>query len=225
MAQTRTFIEPVYLYRYRSLKNLQHELSSIRENYLWCSQFEELNDPMEGSYEASIMLRKNVNFAVIREQIYGDKGAIGICSFSETNDHELMWAHYANQFKGICIEYYFPHLLKALGGECDFVRIFYNEKTHRVFPKSVSDPLIAKRLLATKSHRWLYEREWRLMTPTNGRLPLGRGDCISRVFLGNRITDQAKRELVRVCEQQGIRHRMMAIDGYSISFRAPNRNT
>jgi hypothetical protein len=55
MAEIRTLIEPSHLYRYRSLEDqkLNQEISAIQERYLWCSNFEAMNDPMEGTYEAT----------------------------------------------------------------------------------------------------------------------------------------------------------------------------
>jgi hypothetical protein len=227
MAQIRTLIEPTYLYRYRSLNSaeqIKNEISAIKGDYLWLSNFEELNDPMEGTYEASPMLKKDSRFGNIKEHIYGQKSSIGICSFSETNDQELMWAHYADQFRGVCIEYYLPRLLKALDKSIDFSRIFYNEKRYRVFPKSATDLDIAKKILCTKSHRWLYEREWRLFSTNTHRLNLGRGDCISQVYLGSRMRPEVKQTLVNCLSAKAIRYKTMSIDGYNISFEPSGRS-
>lgn len=52
MADLQPPIIPAYLYRYRSLSRstraLQEEINSITENYLHCSEFTLMNDPMEG---------------------------------------------------------------------------------------------------------------------------------------------------------------------------------
>ncbi len=188
--QIKTF-EPIYLYRYRSLSGegaCQSEISCIRENYLWCSHFEALNDPMEGSYSSSPNLTNHDRFQFVRDKIYDQKSAFGICSFSETHDNGPMWAHYADQFHGMCIAYNFHELLRALNDQCSFVRVSYEEDPCMVTQGRLSDGEIAQRILSSKSHRWLYEREWRLFCPSQGRLELG-ANCISRVYFGNRITD------------------------------------
>ncbi len=38
-------------------------------------------------------------------EILNAKRAIGIACFTETYDNELMWAHYAHNYSGICIAY------------------------------------------------------------------------------------------------------------------------
>ena len=224
MAQVRTIIEPRYLYRYRSVsgsERLSRELSAIRDAKLWCSHFESLNDPMEGSYEASVKLRTNPDYKRIEGRIFGAKNAIGICSFSETNDHELMWAHYADQFAGICIEYFLPRLLSALDDDIEFVRLNYVEKSIRVYPKMSNDADLAKRILSTKSHRWLYEREWRMFSSRSGLQRFNGTECISCIYIGNRISDSSREAVLETARDTGIRCKIMSIDGYSIGFKAP----
>lgn len=41
--------------------------------------------------------------------------------------YELMWAHYANQFTGICVAYSLSRLLKSLLVDINFVRMYYDE--------------------------------------------------------------------------------------------------
>ena len=223
MAKVLPLIQPLSLYRYRSLntdEQLARELSAIENNYLWCSNFECLNDPMEGAYEASLLLEKDPGYESIKKYIFEKKLALGICSFSETNDNDLMWAHYADQFKGICIAYSFEDLLTTLGPNIDFVRLTYSEKIHRIYRKHTSDDDVAKRILSTKSHRWLYEREWRLFSSKTGPLPLRARKCISYVYIGNRMTKDRKKTLMRLLDAKKIRYKIMAIDGYSIRFEA-----
>ena len=226
MARVLPSIEPLYLYRYRpfgSQAQMAREIRAIRNNCLWCSNFDALNDPMEGSYEASPTLLKHPQYESIKSYIAGQKGALGICSFSETNDNELMWAHYASHFSGICLEYYFPQLKKTLPDDVEFVRLFYNEQTHRVFPSTANSSDIAKKILSTKSHRWLYEREWRMFSRTAGPQSLYGVSCIRHVYIGKRMPSTFVSELRAALDSKGIRYKLMTIDGYSIRFTNPER--
>jgi Protein of unknown function (DUF2971) len=228
LAQVRPTIEPVYLYRYRSIcsaERLARELEAIEERYSWCSNFSELNDPMEGSYELSLRVQKHPKIEVIKQKIFDDKMGVGICSFSETNDHSLMWAHYADQFRGICIEYDFQHLLKTLNHSHEFARVSYDERVYKVGKRNADESDLAKKILATKSDRWLYEREWRLFSPTKEKLHQG-AKAISRVYFGNRISSDAKFQLVSLLQTIGVRWRQMDISGYRIQFlRMPKLTT
>jgi len=211
-------VKPTSLFRYRSLAKdaVENELSSIQNDYLWCSPFTELNDPMEGSYEASFRLKKLGHFLDVKAKIFDAKAALRVCSFSETNDNAVMWAHYADQFKGICIEYDFERLLMLNG--C-FTRVVYNETPYRVSVHALTDNELARKILSHKSYKWLYEREWRFFQESvNGKCQLATRS-ISCIYLGNKIPEAAKLKLDKLLSRKGIKHKVMDFGGYSIKFR------
>ena len=92
MATIESFVQPRRLYRYRSAGYLDRELDSILKGYLYCSPYMNLNDPMEGLFTSSKILRKSDGYRAVRDAIRDNKARIGICSFSEVYDHELMRA-------------------------------------------------------------------------------------------------------------------------------------
>lgn len=228
MAAIKTFVQPKYLYRYRSLATkefFERELASLKARTLWCSHYKSLNDPMEGSYRATLRVQQHSNFELMQDHIFGQKSAVGICSFSETNDNPVMWAHYADQFRGICIEYDFERLLDNLGDGCEFVRIVYNEKPHSVALSNLQETELAKKILSTKSHTWLYEREWRLFAEMAGPIK-AKINCVSCVYIGNRLrTDPRAVVLVSKLKRMGLRHELMSIEGYNIDFAAQELDT
>jgi Protein of unknown function (DUF2971) len=82
-----------------------------------------------------------------------------ICSFSLVNHSLLLWSHYSNEHKGICIEYDFL--------EEDLIRpftqpIIYRDRVHKlgIFEEYTIMQTIASSLI--KSSDWSYEQEWRL---------------------------------------------------------------
>lgn len=122
MAHVGAYVQPRRLYRYRSLANLQREMDAIQKGYLYCSPYRSLNDPMEGLFTSSRLFRKSAKYRTLRGAIRDNKARIGVCAFSKVYDHELMWAHYANQFTWICVSYSFSRLLKDLADDISFVR-------------------------------------------------------------------------------------------------------
>ncbi len=156
MASVEYYVQPPQLYRYRSLANfanLEREIDAIREGYLHCATYRNLNDPMEGLFSSSQHLRKSSRYHEIRSAISNTKAEIGICSFTEVYDHELMWAHYADQFKGICVAYNFSRLLKNLGTDVSFVRMYYNEKVPKINYTKKTPSHLAKMILSYKNYR------------------------------------------------------------------------
>jgi hypothetical protein len=225
MAQIRTYTQPRSLYRYRTLLDNRQtlrtrETDNLEQGALWTSSFPALNDPMEGTFEIGAVSTTAPPLETA-EALRQTKAEFGICSFSEVNDHELMWAHYADQFYGICIAYDFAKLLDALPQTCEFVRVSYDHKVLVVDPANRDT---AKTILSHKSSGWLYEREWRLITPRHGVAKLQSRDCISCVYLGHRLTRERRPQadqLIAVLGGLGIPHCEMEICGYDVTFGTP----
>ncbi|KTS02827.1 hypothetical protein SB2_06030 [Methylobacterium radiotolerans] len=145
---------------------------------------------MEGLYE-----RQNVRFSneriqrVLAHQMYGEKSELGIASLTETWDNELMWAHYAGGFQGICVGYNFVRLLDGLPDGTALTRVVYADRPRGLRLKESSNlSARARAVLSTKSARWNYEREWRLFSQAQGRVDHG-PRVITKVLLGTRISD------------------------------------
>lgn len=217
MGTIERYVQPPRLYRYRSLKELDRELEAIEERYLYCAAFGTLNDPMEGLFSTSRSLRETDSHRAIRSAVRDNKAHIGMCSFSEVHDHELMWAHYADQFRGICISYSLSKLLTALPEEVTFVRMFYNETEPTIHRTSDDPGQLAKMVLSYKNYRWLYEREWRMFARL-GKAYYQDAGCVTRVYLGSRITDHDRDKIVSKLKHLNIKTSDMTIKKYSISF-------
>jgi hypothetical protein len=206
-------VQPSRLYRYRSLENesLERELEAITQGYLYCSPYLKLNDPMEGQFTSSTGLRSFDKYREIKRAVIDTKAAIGMCSFSEVYNHELMWAHYANQFKGICIAYNLPRLLKHLAESVEFVRMFYNEKEPTIHRSSSEPRILAKMVLSYKNYRWLYEREWRMFGDNPGQAIYAKTSCVTHVYLGSRIHDDDRLRIITALRPLKIKASTMSI--------------
>lgn len=82
-----------------------------------------------------------------------------ICSFSLTNNSLLLWSHYSDEHKGICIEYDFQNYNPIR----PFIQpVVYSDKVHKIglFEEYTTIKMIASSLI--KSKDWEYEQEWRL---------------------------------------------------------------
>jgi hypothetical protein len=179
-----------------------------------------MNDPMEGFYSSSKLLRESPEVEAVRRDILAEKRSIGICSFSEVYDHELMWAHYANRFTGICIAYDFFKLREHLGEDVSFSRVFYNEEApsvgHSRLPRDFYET--AKMIFSYKNHRWLYEREWRVFAEP-GELHYASRRCVSRVYIGARASLEDRREVADRLQMLGIPVHVQKLDRYKMSFK------
>jgi hypothetical protein len=210
-------VQPQRLYRYRALNKFQRELDAIEEGYVFCAAYDALNDPMEGVFRSSRVFRDSDNYRDARRAIVENKTKIGLASFSEVHDHELMWAHYADKYSGVCIGYSFAKLLDNLGDDISFVRMYYNEAVPIVRHSRLEPEDLAKMVLSYKNYRWLYEREWRMFAPL-GKAQYGDKACVTRVYLGSRISASSRSKIIKAMKALDIETQDMKIEKYSITF-------
>ena len=117
--------------------------------------------------------------------------SFGILSLAETAKDILMWSHYADDHKGICIE-----LERSpdneLGNSESTRKVAYAQSYPSLTPKSLGSAheidAALKRVLYTKSKQWTYEDEWRNFKDTGGKVYSLPGEIKSLTF-GCRVSD------------------------------------
>lgn len=172
LAKTNGII-PKKLYRYLGVSNL-NPLNAVLKKRLYLSDYEAFNDPLD------CILLKKVKETVIRNKNYNRDEVISmaksnrICCLSEINpssiDSFLMWSHYANGHRGICLEYDTVTLLNRL--EC----LNIDEKISFLLPVAYISDINEEiqKLTALGSGAWItalfhklkaweYEQEWRIL--------------------------------------------------------------
>ncbi len=126
---------------------------------------------------------------------------LGVYCFSEKRDNILMWAHYAKQHTGFCLEFdidndFFRPITCAIKVEYDTIWPELNVM------RLDSDPDVGKKLLI-KANDWQYEQEWRIVETKKGpgiqNFP---EDALSGVILGCRIAQENKEDLFRWCRKR-----------------------
>ena len=88
---------------------------------------------------------------------------IGVFCVSTINDDILMWSHYADSHKGICLE--FDGLGKLMAHA---QKVFYTTERRSINPYRDDNVVAMEKTLLTKADHWSYEREWRLIAYKNG---------------------------------------------------------
>jgi hypothetical protein len=89
---------------------------------------------------------------------------IGVSCFSKTNENPLLWAHYSEKHKGICLV--FETTLDR-----EFFDRTYDVKYRSNYPKInfIRDRARFDELVLTKSIDWIYEQEVRVMKDTGSK--------------------------------------------------------
>lgn len=162
-------------------------------------------------------------WAIHQEYVEFRMGTIGkfrVSCFTESPCSMLMWAHYANNHQGFCIEYEVPLYAEP------YIQIFHNLMpviySAKRIPvveqcvRSLQPPGLTKDLLwniykyglLMKSMEWKYQNEWRLVSCDN----LLSGDqgynCkffkIRKVYLGNKMKYFDRLKIIEICKRQSI---------------------
>ena len=92
---------------------------------------------------------------------------IALSSFSDTKENLLMWSHYAESFRGCCLEFDSRKLLSSLG-LMQFYNVTYNiyRPPLPVVGGKQKDQDEALQVLLRKNSCWVYENEKRLFIKT-----------------------------------------------------------
>ena len=164
---------------------------------------------------------------------------ITISCFSTSGwDNQLMWAHYANSYSGICIEYDFKKISSFIG----FVYpVIYTEKRPTLSLEDLGiagidinaedDKLIhcdtnlshVFQYLLTKNTCWNYEDEWRIINIGEPNTPLFIDlPFICSITLGANIDEMCKRIVLDVCRSQNITCYQLVLDKTTFTLRREN---
>lgn len=147
------------LYYYTGPDHVEENLKSKRLKLSRFGVDGKLNDPFElSAYNLTDKAFRKAHKRISK----GFANKIGFLCLSATRQSPLMWAHYTQNHRGICLEL-----------EIEYEPLFkirYEEE--RLFPgitlenhKQYLNSGNIKKIMGTKSSDWSYEEEWRMQVP------------------------------------------------------------
>lgn len=149
----------------------------------------------------------------------------GVFSLSKTYNDELLWAHYANSHKGFCIEFDTNILTKNKKYGFDLISVHYAEKPPKI---TIQDFLDLKKkgylgfmqkLIGTKSERWLYEQETRIITDKPGKQTYDYR-AVKAIYFGLRMADKDKENIMQRLAGRSISYFQMRLKEKAYLFEA-----
>lgn len=121
----------------------------------------------------------------------------------------LMWAHYADSHKGVCIKYHFPESFTILGHNSDNVTCFFHDITYSdsdICQYSKKDSINMKDAFFLKGKQWEYENELRFFYfDVNGRegyKVIKAENCIEAVYFGLRCSEEDKTTIMNILKDK-----------------------
>jgi hypothetical protein len=140
----------------------------------------------------------------------------GIFSLSEVSHNILMWSHYANSHRGICIGFdtakLKQHIYKMFEKHRHTIepyKVIYQTDYPTIDPnKSARENFLNQ--FTVKSIDWCYEKEWRyiLFDRTNKAIEIP-NDVISEIILGSRIPRDHRIEIIEILREQNMDIRLL----------------
>lgn len=205
-------------YQYFKFREInKYLLESLMEGTLYFASPEKLNDPFDCNLDvkkaiinASSFLDgkyaehcyKLIEFESTYNKLKKEVSALGICSFSLELENTLLWSHYANDHKGVCILYEFSasffddgknNILgtsKVTYKENSLTNWFMSlskEQPKRKFKDFVLE--LAQTLVTLKSPAWKYENEARIIRMEQGLLEIP-VTYIKQICFGLNVSDE-----------------------------------
>lgn len=157
----------------------------IRANPQWVDQAGRATEALRAAVERS-------GRSVMEDFERNDYSERGITCFSEAPDNTLLWSHYGDGHRGICLEFdtASPWLAKLH-------KVVYTDDIPQV---NIVDLLLGDESqvlvgLLTKASCWSYEREWRAIHRDAGMLYCYSFEALTAVYLGAKLSP-AEKDLV-----------------------------
>jgi len=203
---------------------IDREIASIKQPYLWCSSYENLNDPMEGVFRPSTRLKGLKGFKAFEEKFKETKENVGIACFSDSRRNQMMWSHYAGNHSGICIGFKTTDLVNGLPDSCSLVRLAYDDRRPRLSSKVDIDRGAAVMAFSQKKLGWAYEREWRVLAVKSPTEPAGTivpidTECVTHVYFGFQIKQIHRVMLLKALDDTGIKISDMVVSSSGLTAK------
>ena len=205
------------LYKYRSIDNLDRDLSLYSNNYFWASSKEELNDENEFTYNVQPFFEELEVYEEIAKKGLGSAESVhrvkeiaedffkyakscGVFSLSKNPNEDSMWSLYASKGEGYCLVFDSDELMKIVDDVISEQRFLLPVDYANSVPKMVSrdmndQKLILTKMLATKSTGWKHEDEVRIVTDKCGKqkfLP----SALKGMIFGSNTKEETKNKIL-----------------------------
>lgn len=127
---------------------------------------------------------------------------MGVFCLSRTFDNILMWSHYAEEHKGLVLEFDIEEDYDFFTTPINVVyTVEYEPINHFLDPHDA-----VTRLISTKSKAWEYEGEVRIMKPHTAGLVSFKPSALKRVIFGCRSDQVFVDKVVALCSKGPLRH-------------------
>ncbi len=235
----------IVLFKYRPPNDYLYE--GLRNSTIHFSSPEELNDPFDCQVDIERCLSKAIaesdgsvrayleiltRLPKFSSSLQGALKRVGICSFSLTLTDPLLWAHYADNHRGVCLTYRMDEkfFLDKRNRIIGLAPTEYGASPLRNWFRTVAPTLgepasramgteMCKKLFTVKGECWAYEKEIRAIREVPGSLEVPR-ESLVQICFGLRTSDKTI-EAVRASIKDGnVKYCQVVRDGTDFGIQA-----
>ncbi len=169
LAATPNDFEPMLRHAYSMLSEEQRSLLPYERAVAFFNAVVSTPEAKASISTSLVEYLRSLNDAAprLREQLYEVLNAhVGILSLSEVPDDVLMWAHYADNHRGMVLDFdeqhaFFTGRRSATDEFFHLRKVVYGDLA---LARSLST-VNRDAFLISKGQQWAYEREWRMLAP------------------------------------------------------------
>ncbi|MCP5410969.1 MAG: DUF2971 domain-containing protein [Alphaproteobacteria bacterium] len=191
-----------------------------------------MNDPMEAFYEVggpadhiidTWLQQSSMRTADLYETLAKAIESFALISFSSAHEDFPMWAYYASNFAGMCLEFDAGRLL--IGELQNEQLLQVNYARNPLPPVTLSDfastrlPKAITSRISRKRIEWSHEKEWRYVTGNSGKKHY-LDDALRRVFLGPRISQANADKICQALDRRNTEVLVAKVDGFKMLFHS-----
>lgn len=137
---------------------------------------ETIQQLIDTNFQDKEAFQKKIN--LISKQVIG---RLGLACFTGTKDNLLMWSHYTDEHKGVCLEFDYTKDTKFFK---PFKKVTY-DKIYPTYNYYNNKNNVVGQLLLHKSKHWKYEKETRIFKKKNGLYKFN-PECLTGIYFGVR---------------------------------------
>lgn len=216
------------LYKYKTIN--KNTIQSLIDEYIYFSDVFSLNDPFD------CRLIQEYDNDQKSKEIFNELGNPLIFSVSESQSNALMWSHYSDEHKGICIEYHFNNN-KMLDNDIYIYKVNYLKKQFSSknillndlrksegngYIKEVLNDSILLHDIIDKDESWAYEKEYRLFNFSKNKHFNNEIYNIASITFGCLSVDDDIRTIINIYIYKAKKYQIMSnsitSDNIKISF-------
>ncbi len=212
-----------FIHDFSKLYAKKYPIKKVTGEYVRPDEFAEINTEIINK-----MLKESYND--IRSSIKDTR----ITCFSEDNKSILMWSHYSDNHKGLCIEYNFKELSNHDLGTRLLCPVFYQDELFDASEyiknsivndtREIDEPIIVSHMAdhfnmmmyelaaLVKSKEWSYEKEWRFVSGFGVDLKFLRSPKPKAVYLGSKVFKEHKNEVLKIAKKRNFNVYQMQMD-------------